>query len=119
MHRILLVLSLCLAPLPMAAQDRPGSGTVPVPDHITLESAPVLNLKDCLLRGGRIDTWPFTGERVCNLPTTDGGQPCATGADCQSYCLAETRQCHGYQSLGPGCHSFIEADGQTVTLCAD
>ena len=119
MIRLPALLALALLAAPAGAQTRPGSDVQLVPDHLTFESAPTFNVKDCLLAGGRVETYPLTGGRSCNMPTSDGGQTCHTGADCESYCLSETHTCHPWQSLGAVCHGLIEDNGRAVTLCVD
>lgn len=119
MPRLSALLLVSLLAAPAGAQTRPGSDAQPVPDHLTLETPAPFTVKGCLLAGGRVETFPITGGQMCNMPTGDGGRPCSTAADCESYCLSDTRTCHGWRSLGPGCHGLIEENGRQVTLCID
>lgn len=73
----------------------------------------------CAALGGRFEVLIGSGQGFCNLPTADAGAACTTSADCDAYCLAETRQCSPYRSLGSGCHAWIEPDGSIVRLCSD
>jgi hypothetical protein len=43
--------------------------------------------QECLDQGGRWEVLGFSGPG-CNLPTTDGGQPCRNSDECESACLA-------------------------------
>lgn len=73
----------------------------------------------CEAQGGRLEIFVGSQQSYCNMPTGDAGQSCTTSSDCQSYCMAETMTCFGYETLGSGCHSYIHADGTRIDMCSD
>lgn len=42
--------------------------------------------RSCERDGGRWETG-MTGEGFCNMPTSDGGDPCTDSEQCESYCV--------------------------------
>lgn len=57
-------------------------------------------------------------DELCIRPAMDAGNACATNADCESFCLAETATCGEWVPLF-GCHEVLAGEGQSVTICLD
>lgn len=54
---------------------------------------------DCLAIGGRWEVLGFSGPG-CNLPTSDGGNPCSDSKACESACLADPDQVMSEDEIG-------------------
>jgi hypothetical protein len=72
----------------------------------------------CVRSGGVLVPAGIEGGHICERPVEDAGQSCATDTDCSGYCLAETRQCSPTLTMS-GCFDFLDARGETVSICID
>ena len=82
----------------------------------------------CTERGG---TWRRAGIRqleVCDIPTSDAGQPCQGDADCESICVAAegaptsgavTGQCFASNITVGTCLTLVEGGQIANAQCAD
>lgn len=72
---------------------------------------------ECEAAGGQIGQ-RITMAELCIRPAADAGKTCASNADCESFCLAETATCGDWVPL-LGCHEVLAGEGQSVTLCLE
>jgi hypothetical protein len=96
------------------------SSAVPTPTTLPA-GQPVTSKEECLALGG---TWGPQGMLqldMCDLPTTDAGQPCNDSSQCEGMCLAgdtpEVGACSP-TTLNFGCFPIMEG-GQQLTICVD
>jgi hypothetical protein len=87
----------------------------PVPPPETLDAAA---RAQCESAGGMVMIAGLSGNEFCAARLPDAGQSCARASDCSGYCSAETRTCSTYQSPF-GCYSFLDVEGQEVSICVD
>ncbi len=79
--------------------------------------------QECRQLGGRWGPQGILGTPMCNLPTTDAGQPCRDPSQCEGVCLADpdpaavSGQCSPYR-LNFGCFDIIQG-GERMGLCVD
>jgi hypothetical protein len=69
-----------------------------------------------LAEGGRWDILGFSGQG-CNLPTSDGGEPCQDSEDCESGCLGNpdlVMRKDGYGQLIPDHGRMDELNAKNV-----
>ncbi len=98
----------------------PGAPTA-VPATPPPAGQPVASAEECLALGG---TWGPQGMLqldMCDLPTTDAGQPCTDSSQCEGMCLAgETPEVGACSptTLNFGCFPIM-AGGQQLTICVD
>jgi hypothetical protein len=98
-------------PVPPPANSRPTPNPQPLPT----------NEQDCLKQGG---TWGPQGraqQNMCDLPTTDAGQPCIDSSQCEGTCLAGEMPSIGTCSprrVNFGCYTVMK-DGMQIGLCVD
>jgi hypothetical protein len=77
----------------------------------------------CLKDGGRWEVLGFSGPG-CNLPTTDGGQPCKDSRECESACLADPNEVKVEDEFGqliPDAERLVELnalEGDRVGACS-
>jgi hypothetical protein len=104
----------------------PAPTEAPVPSPTTARSTPnpqplPTNEQDCLKQGG---TWGPQGraqQNMCDLPTTDAGQPCTDSSQCEGACLGGETPSIGTCSprrLNFGCYTVMK-DGVQLGLCVD
>ena len=72
----------------------------------------------CLARGGYVAWAGLSAVEFCAEPTPDAGQMCSRASDCAAVCEAETRTCASHFNQF-GCYSFLDEDGQAVSICVD
>ena len=78
------------------------------------------NRRDCLNEGGAWGPVGLSATPVCDCPTTDAGEPCTTGEECDGECIAE--DCSTGQGacsewmITVGCQCYLPDTG---VLCAD
>lgn len=72
----------------------------------------------CEAVGGTYGRFGLARVYICQVPTSDGGQACTTGADCSGLCLADSMTC---SKVAPffGCHAIVTEAGNRVTICID
>lgn len=109
---IILALAACSAlPEPLFVTPQPTAGAVVLPT----------NEQDCLDQGGTWGPQGLAQMDMCDLPTTDAGQPCTDSSQCQGLCLASDNPTTGTcspRTLNFGCRDIIE-DGVQMTICID
>lgn len=71
--------------------------------------------------GGSLAFPGSSGAPYCDIPSSDGGQPCASARDCEGVCVAATRTCTGsitLQFCGPVLdENGVEIDGRAFSIC--
>ena len=90
--------------------------------------------KECEAQGGKWDYVGLSPEKICNLPTADGGAECNSSVDCEGDCIADLSEeemelawngtevrasglCT-HRKLVTGCLPFVE-DGAVMLICMD
>ena len=71
---------------------------------------------DCADRGGTL-VFGKAGP-ACAMPQPDAGQACTGSADCQGFCLADSRTCSPVTPFF-GCHDLYEEGQPGVAICID
>ena len=73
--------------------------------------------KTCVAEGG---LWGEGGLAIgprCFPAFADGGNSCTASADCEGFCMAETRQCASTYKLG--CMAVLVGNGDEAFICFD
>ena len=104
-----LVLALALA----LAACTPSDGDIPTPERLDAAAR-----SQCEAAGGMVMIAGLSGNEFCAARNPDAGQSCRRATDCRGYCEAGTLTCSTYQSPF-GCYSFLDAEGQEVSICVD
>jgi hypothetical protein len=105
------------APVPTETPASPPINSRPTPNPAPLPT----NEQGCLKQGG---TWGPQGmgqQDLCDLPTTDAGQPCTDSSQCEGTCFASDTSSIGTCSPRRpnfGCLTVMK-DGMPIGLCVD
>lgn len=72
--------------------------------------------EDCVSQGGQPLIGGF-GQAACEKPSPDAGKACTQDADCEGFCLADSKTC---SPLSPqfGCFDVLP-NGNRATICVD
>lgn len=81
----------------------------------SLESAKLA--QECDQQGGEIIRNGF-GIPLCQTQTADGGNACISNADCEGFCLTESKTCTPTTPYF-GCFSVLVEPNQPADLCVD
>ncbi len=73
--------------------------------------------QDCAREGGRWGRGGILGLQMCFPQYTDGGKACTASTDCEGQCDADTLQCT--ESFSFGCQSYLDENGEIVSICID
>lgn len=98
-------------PVPLSPDVRPTPNPAPLPTHE----------QDCLKQGGTWGPQGISAEDVCDLPTTDAGQPCTDSSQCEGLCFANAAGTSGTCSprrLNFSCYTIMK-DGAPIGLCVN
>ncbi|MDO8558680.1 MAG: hypothetical protein Q7S09_05910 [bacterium] len=81
----------------------------------------------CAQKGGEWTRVDLAGDKICNMPTTDGGKACTDRSECQGACVGEhasgdtsgdtSGKCSGY--IWVNCVNQIIKGKSQGLLCAD
>lgn len=97
-----------------------------------LSAPPVASAPDtkaaCEAAGGTWARFGLLATELCNLPTSDAGQPCTDNSDCQSVCVAPegakpgdrvTGKCYARSITLGTCLSYVVDGVAQAVLCED
>jgi hypothetical protein len=104
----------------------PASTATPAPPSTTARPTPnpqplPANEQDCLKQGGTWGPQGVSPKAVCDLPTTDAGQPCTDSSQCEGLCFANDTGSIGTCSprrLNFSCYMIMK-DGTPIGVCVN
>ncbi len=73
--------------------------------------------QDCVREGGRWGKGGLLQLEMCFPHYADAGKACTASSQCEGQCDADTRQCTA--SFSFGCQSYLDDNGETVSICSD
>jgi hypothetical protein len=73
--------------------------------------------QDCAREGGRWGRGGLLQLEMCFPQYSDGGKACTASSQCEGLCDSGTRQCT--ESFRFGCQSYLDDNGEVVSICAD
>jgi len=105
------------APAPTETPVPPSTTARPTPNPQPLPT----NEQDCLKQGGAWGPQGISPKAICDLPTTDAGQPCTDSSQCEGICFASDTGSGGTCSprrLNFNCYMIMK-DGTPIGLCVN
>lgn len=79
--------------------------------------------KECLEKGGKWGKLGLSPKEECNLPTSDSGEKCTDGSECEGSCIGEragvtSGKCSKW-TIVRGCYPFVSNGKAEGIICAD
>ena len=89
----------------------------PTPDSPRVSPFWSLERQECVREGGRWGRGGLWGLETCFPQYSDGGKACTASSQCEGQCDAGTLQCT--TSFSFGCQSYLDDNGEVVSICID